>query len=163
MDGTPSFPLRKTDLRLFRELEQAFRNLLKISTLSPEDIVGLARAIRCVQRLPRCTPDTEVSVIMDFRTENYVACSTIRMSGDALSADYGASSRLTPEYEFESFPSFTMTIDMEGEYDIEGDKQDFFTNFISSAETITESDKYEITVIGDSVAEAWPPSEDDQD
>jgi hypothetical protein len=137
MDGTPSFPLRKTDLRLFRELEVAFRNLLKIPALGPEDIVGLARAIPCVQSPPLCTPDTEVSITMDYRTDNYVACSTIRLSCDALSADYSAASRLSEEYEFEAFPSFTMAIDLEGEYDIEGDKQDFFTNFISSAESVT--------------------------
>lgn len=160
MDGNTSFPLRKTDLHLFRKLETAFRNLLKISRLGPEDIVGLARAIRFVRRLPRCTPNTEVSITMDYRTDNYVACSTIRLSCDVLSADYSAASRLSEEYEFESFPSFTMTIEMAGEYDIDGDKQDFFTNFISSAESITESDKYEISVIDDSVPEAWPPSED---
>jgi hypothetical protein len=97
-----------------------------------------------------------------YRSDNYVACSTIRLSGDALSADYSAASRLTEEYEFESFPSFTMTIDMAGEYDIEGDKQDFFANFISSAESITESEAYEISVVDDSVPKAWPPSEDDE-
>lgn len=140
----------------------AFRNLLRISALSPEDVVGLARAIRCVRRLPQRTPDTKVSITIDYRSDNYLACSTIRLSGDALSADYSAASRLTEEYEFESFPSFTMTIDIGGEYDIEGDKQDFFANFISSAESITESETYEISVVDDSVPKAWPPSEDDE-
>ena len=163
MGGNISFPVRKNDLGLFRQLETAFRNLLKIPGLSPEDIVGLARAIRCVQRLPFCTPDTEVSITMDFRTDEYVACSTIRLSCEALSADYSAASRLSQEYEFESFPSFTMRIDMEGDYDIEGDKHDFFTNFISSAESIGESEKYEITIVDDSIPAAWPTSEYDED
>ncbi len=162
MSGDTTFPLRKSDLRLFRELETAFRNLLEIPGLSPKDIVGLARAIRCVRRLPLCTPDTEVSITMDFRTDDYVACSTIRLSGGALSTDYSAASRLSQEFEFESFPSFTMRIDMEGDYDIEGDKQDFFINFISSAESIGESENYEITVVDDSIPTAWPTSEDDE-
>src|SRR4051812_16233612 len=51
-----SFGLSKTDLRLSRHFEGALRNLLVLSELSPEDIVGIAKAIRLVQRLPLSTP-----------------------------------------------------------------------------------------------------------
>lgn len=157
MDDSSSFSLRKADLRLFQGLETAFRNLLKMSALSPEDIVGLARAIRCIQRLPRCTPATDVSVSMEYATENFVASSTIRLSYDELSADYSAASRLSEEYEFESFPSFTLSIERDGPYDVDGDKHAFFTNFIGSAESINDSEAYAVTVVDDSVPEALQP------
>jgi hypothetical protein len=92
MDGCSSFNLRKADLRLLQGLESAFRNFLKMPSISPEDIVGLARAIRCIQRLPHCTPNTEVSVSMEYATDTFVASSTIRLSYDELSADYSAAS-----------------------------------------------------------------------
>ena len=156
MGGT--FSLRKADLRMFRDLEGAFRNLLKISDLSPEDIVGLARAIRLIQRLPRCTPDTDVSISMDYQTNTFSASSIIRLSCDELSAEYSAGSRLSESYEYESFPSFTLRIDRDGEYEVEGNKQDFFTNFIGSAESVTDSQT--VSVIDDSVPEALQPSDD---
>jgi hypothetical protein len=159
MDGNSSFSLRKADLRLFQGLESAFRNLLKMPALGPEDIVGLARAIRCIQRLPRATPDTDVSVSTEYRTDTYEACSIIRLSSDELSADYSASSRLSEEYEFESFPSFTLSIERDGAYDVDGDKHAFFTNFIGSAESINDSEAYTVTVVDDSLPEALLPFE----
>ena len=113
MGGT--FSLRKADLQLFHQLEGAFRNLLKIPDLSPKEIVGLARAIRLIQRLPRCTPDTDVSISMEYETKTFSASSIIRLSCDELSAEYSAASRLGEGYEYESFPSFTLRLDRNGE------------------------------------------------
>ena len=161
MDGDSSFSLRKADLHLFQGLEGAFRNLLKMPALTPEDIVGFARAIRCIQRLPQCTPGTDLSVSMEYATDNFVASSTIRLSYDELSADYSAASRLSEEYEFESFPSFTLSIERDGAYDVDGDKHAFFTNFIRSAESINDSEAYTVTVVDDSVPKAVEPIEDE--
>ena len=102
-----NFNLRRADLHLFRKLEGAFRGLLRIPDLAPEEIVGLARVVRFIQRLPRSTPGTCVAISMDYRTNTFVACSTLRLSSDQLSGDYSAASRLSEEYEYESFPSFT--------------------------------------------------------
>lgn len=159
MDDSGSFSLRKADVRLFQGLESAFRNLLRMPTLSPEDIVGLARAIRCVQRLPYCTPGTDVSVSMEYATDTFVASSTIRLSYDELSADYSAASRLSEEDEFEDFPSFTMSVERDGAYDVDGDKHAFFTNFVGSAESINDSAAYTVSVVDDSVPEALQPFE----
>ncbi len=159
MDGNSGFSLRKADLHWFQGLESAFRNLLKMPALSPEDIVGLARAIRCIQRLPSCTADTDVSVSLEYGTETFEASSTIRLSYDELSADYSAASRLSAEYEFESFPSFTLSIERDGAYDVDGDKHGFFTNFISSTGSITDSESYTVTVVDDSVPQALQPFE----
>jgi len=162
MEGSSSnFSLRKADLRLFRALEGAFRNLLKIPDLSPEDVVGLARAIRCIQRLPRCTPDTDVSISMDYQTNTFSASSIIRLSCDELSAEYSAASRLSEAYEYESFPSFTLRIDRDGDYEVDGDKQDFFMDFISSAESINDSQGHTVSVIDNSVPEALQPCDDE--
>jgi hypothetical protein len=157
MGDTSSFSLRKADLDLFRQLEGAFRNLLKIPDLGPEEIVGLARAIRCIQRLPRSTPGTDVSVSMDHQTDTFVSSSTVRLSCDELSAEYSAASRLGDEYEYESFPSFTLRIDRDGEYEVDGDKDYFFTNFIGSAESCAETPGCTISVNDDSVPEALQP------
>jgi hypothetical protein len=161
MDGNSSFSLRKADLRLFRQLEGALRNLLKIPDLSPEDIVGLARAIRCIQRLPRCTPDTDVSVSVDYQTNTFLSSSTVRFSCDELSAEYSGASRLGDGYEYESFPSFTLRLDRDGEYEVDGDKDYFFTNFIGSAESIRENQGCTISVIDDSVPECLQPCDDE--
>jgi hypothetical protein len=157
MTGNGSFRLRKVDLSLFRQLEGAFRNLLKIADLSPEEIVGLARAIRCIQRLPRCTPDTDVSISMDYQTNTFVSSSTIRLSYDELSAEYSGASRLSDEYEYESFPSIMLRIDRDGEYEVDGDKDYFFTNFIGSAESCSETQRCTISVNDDSIPGALLP------
>ena len=159
MGGTSTFRLRKADLQLFHQLEGAFRNLLRIPDLSPEAVVGLARAIRLVQRLPRCTPGTEVSISMDYETNTFSASSIIRLSRDELSAEYSAASRLSEAYEYDSFPSFTLRIDRAGEYEVEGNKEDFFTNFIGSAESVTDS--HTVSVIDDSVPVALQPCDDE--
>ena len=150
---------KKADLQFFQQLEGAFRNLLKIPDLSPEEIVGLALAIRLIQRLPRSTPDTDLSISMEYETNTFSACSIIKLSCDELSAEYSAASRLSEAYEYESFPSFTLKIDRDGEYEVEGNKQDFFTNFIGSAESVTDSRT--VSVVDDSVPEALQPCDDE--
>jgi hypothetical protein len=158
MHGNSDFPLPKTDLALFRQLEGAFRNLLKMPAICPEEIVGLARAIRCIQRLPRSTPDTDVSILIEYSTHTFEASSTIRLSSEELSADYSAASRMRQEYEFESFPSLNLSIELDGGYDLEGDKYSFFRNFIGSAESINP-DAHTVTVVDDSVPTVLHPFE----
>jgi hypothetical protein len=159
MGGT--FSLRKPDLQLFYQLEGAFRNFLKIPDLTPKEIVGLARAIRLIQRLPRCTPDTDVSISVDYQTNTLSASSIIRLSCDELSAEYSAASRLGEGYEFESLPSFTMRIDRDGGYEVEGDKADFFMKFIGSAESVNKSQRYTISVIDRSLPDALQHCDDE--
>jgi hypothetical protein len=155
------FTLRKTDLRLFRGLEPAFRSLLKIPDLTPEDIVGLARAIRSVQRLPQSTPNADVSVSIDYNSNDYSASWKIRISCDELNAEHSLASRFN-EQEFEYFRPFTMTIGVDGSYDKEGEKEDFFTSFISLAEDGREGEGYTITVLNESTPEALQPCDDEQ-
>ena len=76
---------------------------------------------------------------MEYDTGTFVASSSIRLLYDELNADYSAASRLSEEYEFESFPSFSLSIERDGAYDVDGDKHAFFTNFIGSAESINDS------------------------
>ena len=161
MDGNSRFSLRKADLGWFRKLEPALRNLLKIPDLNPEDLIGLARAIRCIQRLPRCTLGIDVSVSLHYRTDNFVSHSTVRLSCDELSAEDGAASRLQEGDEYESFPSFTLRIDRNGEYEVEGDKQEFFTDFIGSAESISDAQGCTVSVVDDSAVQALPSCEDE--
>jgi hypothetical protein len=150
------FGLRKADLAYLKRLELAFRTFLTMPDISPEDIVGLARAIRVVERLPLCTPDIDVSVSLDFRTENYVACSTVRLSPERIEAERSAASRLREGFEYESFPGFNMSVDLDGDYEIEGDKQEFFDAFLLQPDDL-KSSGYGVSVCDDSGVEALPP------
>jgi hypothetical protein len=115
-----------------------------------------------IQRLPLHTPDTDVSISLDFHTDTFVSCSTVRLSSDELSAHRSAASRLGEGYEYESFPSFTLTVGSNGEYEIEGDKQDFFEEFVASANAVEESKAYSVTVTDDSTVAVLPPLDEDR-
>lgn len=157
------FRLRKTDLHRLKRLEIAFRSFLTMPDISPEEIVGLARAIRVIQRLPLCTPEIDVSVSLDYRTESYVACSTVRLSPERIEAEGGVASRVCEGgSEFESFPGFNMSFDLDGEYEIEGDKQEFFDGFVLQPDDL-RSGGYSVSVSDHSSVEALPPHDGDQD
>lgn len=162
-DDRRRYPLSKADLSLFQRLEPAFRSLLSDPDLSPEEIVGIARAIRVVQRLPRCTPEIDVSISLDYRTNTFVSSSSVRLSPDQLDAERGAASRLGEGDEFESFPGFTLTIYADGDYDVDGDKQKFFNEFVASLEAVGTKADYSVTVIDDSTVNALPPLNEDDD
>jgi len=154
------FRLRKADLAYLKRLEVAFRSFLTMPDISPEDIVGLARAIRVVERLPLCTPDIDVTISLDFGTENYVACSTIRLSLERIEAERSAASRLREGFEYESFPGFNMSFDLDGEYEIEGDKQEFFDGFVLQPDDLKPSG-YSVSVSDDSSGAELPPKGDE--
>jgi hypothetical protein len=156
MEDNGVFTLRKADLRLFRGLEPAFRNLLKMPDLTPEDIVGLARAIRCIQRLPQSTPGTDVSVYLKYDGGTLFASSIVMLSSDELSVEHSASSRVA-EGEYESFPSSAMRIDRDGGYELEGDKNDLFSGFVADSEGVESNNEYSVTVNDDSTPVALQP------
>jgi len=155
------FRLREEDLAQLKRLEIAFRSFLTMPDISPEEIVGLARAIRVVQRLPVCTPDIAVSVSLGFRTGNYVACSTVRLSPERIESETSAASRVVSgKPEFESFPGFSMSFDVDGEYEVEGDKQEFFDGFVLKPDDLTSSG-YRVSVSDDSGVVELPPNDDE--
>jgi hypothetical protein len=147
------FALSKADLRLFRQLEPAFRNLLVLPELTPEEIVGIARAIRFIQRLPLSSAGINVSITQDYQSPNYVASSTITLSSDELIAEYGAASPIGGDYESSS--PFEFRISLDGDYEVEGDKHDFFSNFIASTENIRASG-YSVTITDSSTVVTLP-------
>jgi hypothetical protein len=150
------FELRKADLLLLQRLESAFRNLLRVRTLSPEEIVGLARAIRYLERLPLSTENIDVSVYLDCSSTTFSSSFIVSLSFEEICLEYSAGSRVSETHEFESFPSFTMTIERGGEYEFEGDKPQFFGSFIAGAESAGDGDEdlYTVTVNDDSMPEA---------
>lgn len=157
------FRLRKTDLHRLKRLEIAFRSFLGMPNISPEEIVGLARAIRVIQRLPLSTPDVDLSISVEFQTDNYVASSTVRLSPERIEAEGGAASRVVSgEPEFESFPGFSMSFDIDGEYEVEGDKQEFFDSFVLQPEVL-KSGGYRVSVSDDSSGAELPPNEEEDD
>ena len=99
---------------------------------------------------------------MEYRTANFVSSSTVRLSCDELSAEYSAASRPGEEYEYESFPSFTLRLDRHGDYEVEGDKHYFFTNFIGSAESANDAQGYTISVVDESSPQALRPLDDEE-
>jgi hypothetical protein len=139
----------------------AFRNFLTIPDISPEEIVGLARAIRVIQRLPISTPGVDISISLEFITDNYVASSTVRLSPELIEAERSAASRVVSgEPEFESFPGFSMSFDLDGDYEIEGDKLDFLNSFIMQPDDL-KSSAYSVSVTDDSCVTELPPNHED--
>ena len=62
---------------------------------------------------------------------------------------------MAEECEFESFPEFILRIDSDGDYELEGDKQEFFANFVASAaESPKDTDSYSVTITDDSPGRA---------
>ncbi len=107
------FRLRTADLVQLKRMELAFRSFLVIPEISPETIVGLARAIRIVQRLPFSSPDSAVSVSLDFDGTAHAARYRIEFSARRIEAEHEETSWAS-EGEHECFVRFSMSVDLDG-------------------------------------------------
>ena len=150
------FSLRNYDLEQLKGLEKAFRTFLMIPDLSAKEIVGLGRAILLVQRLPYSTPELDVTVSLDYRSQNFVSSYTVSISPERVEVECGSASRVCEgEPEFESSPGSYLSVDVYGEYDRYGSKNAFLSGFFVALDELVEQ-PYKLMVRDDSNLAAFP-------
>ncbi len=129
VSGSGAFPLRKSDVADLQRLETAFRAFLTSPDLRPEEIVGLGRAIRALRALPLALPDIDVTVTLDYQSDDSYASSSIRLSPDLLAGESGSAVRFAAG-DYESGEAFEMCIRQDGGLEMEGSRSDFIDSFL---------------------------------
>lgn len=155
-----TFNLSAADLRLLKTLDAALRNLLKLPNLSPEEIVGIARGIRLIERLPRNTPGTSVEIYLSHSRDSSSASTSVSLSDWEIVGDSSASSFFGAG-EYESSPSLHYLIDIYGNYEVEGSKRELFASFLADTEGTLENDEYSVEIADSSTHAPMLPVEED--
>jgi hypothetical protein len=157
-----SFELRESDRDFLTEVAEGFRALLRVADISPEAIVGLARALRLIERMPEPTPGIDVEVVLDFESTSgdlqMTTNTTIHLSTDEITAEKSGGS--DAGFGFESFGGFSYSLSVDDGRHNEGSIKDFAAEFAASCGEAATEERYSVTVVDDSEPRVLPPGPD---
>lgn len=156
LDKPRPFRLRKPDRLFLRSLAQGLRILLRVNDIRPEAIVGLARALRHIERLPDITPGTDVEVVLDFDSSGMSTSTTIHLSIGRITAEKSGGSE--SGFGFESFDGFYYKLSVDGDQEIEGSMSEFASEFVANCEAVLTSPRYSLAVFDHSEPGPLQPS-----
>jgi hypothetical protein len=154
-----SFELRKSDRDFLTKLAEGFRALLRVADISPEAIVGLARALRLIERIPDLTPGIDVEVVLDFESASgdlqMTTNTTIHLSTDEITAEKSGGS--DAGFGFESFGGFYYSLSVDDGRDHEGSMKDFAAEFAACCGEAATEACYSIEITDNSEPGLLPP------
>lgn len=153
------FKVLESDRDFLAKLAEGFRALLRVADISPEAILGLARALGLLERMPDTTPGIDVEVVLDFdsASENLrmTTNTTIHLSTGQITAEKSGGS--DAGFGSESFSDFYYSLLLDGGRDHEGSMKDFASEFVANCNAAATEPSYSVAVVDGSEIGLLPP------